>query len=164
MKHFFSKSSALLLFSFSLSFVISLSGSLVWSVSNRPDTYANDNDSIVIWVAAGFFLLLLLLNATDIVLYWIRGKEKELYVKQLVGIEQTRILKALYSNFVVLIALASSLGVALAFVVISICSSFLPLQLHLLVFLLSFLFSLLVLIVFCTVVVLYTPIMRFGEK
>lgn len=164
MKHFFSKSFALLLFSFSLSFVISLAGSLVWSVSNRPNATMKEQDSFVVSFAAGVFLILLLLNAADIVLYWLRGKKRELYVKQLVGIEPSRIMKALYINFVLLTAPVSLCGTALACAATSVCSGFLPIQVNLGVFLFSFLFCLLILLAFCIVIVLRTPALPLGEN
>lgn len=160
LKQFFSKSTALLLFSFSLSFVISLAGSLVWSVSNRPNTSSEDKDCFVISLAAGFFLILLLLNAVDIVLYWLRGKKKELYVKRLVGIERSHILKSLYINYALLTSMASILGSVSAFLCISACSNYLPLQVNFMVFLLSFLLCLIVLIIFCTVILLFTRFRR----
>lgn len=164
MKHYFTKSFILVLFSFTTTFVAEFAGMIIRSVIGQSNSSNTDKDGFVVVCFFALFLILLFCNTLDIIIYWLRGKSKEIYVKQLVGIPRTLILAVLLFNFWGITILGALLGMLLAFISASFFSCFFPLQFWFTDCIISFIFCQIVLGLFCIAAATHLPIIRWMEK
>lgn len=154
MKRFFSKSLALLLFSSSVSFVLTFGTAMIEYISRiQSDVGERANDQNTILVILVLVVCLLLLNTTDIIECWLRGKAQELKVKNLVGISSVNIFLPLFLNLNMLVVISFLIGTAAAFICSFLTSSVFAVGISILSCACSFLFSTIFLNLFCIIVV-----------
>ena len=145
MKHLFTKSGALMLFASAVSFVLVFGTSLIRSLTGRGET---EDISLFLLVTA-LLTALLLLNATDVVGFWLRGKTQELRVKHILGIPRRRIYASLYADLNLLLFLSFPIGVLLAALCAALFSPLTEVSLTLSGCLLALIFDALFLNLFC---------------
>lgn len=142
MKHIFHRSFVLIAFISAINFVLTIGTSLFLGseIGSKMDT----NDSVTIFVFTVLVTLLLFLNITDIVNFWLVGKSQEIKTKHIVGIPRTKIYLHIYANLNLLVLISFIIGTVLSFGVHGIISSFLEMRIGLLPVTLSFMSSIVV--------------------
>lgn len=114
MKHIFHKSFVLVSFFSAVTIVLILGISLIGGQS--AETNVDSNDSVMIWGLTGLIIIILLLNISDIIAYWINGKAQEIRAKYIVGIKEKIILSRIYLNLNFLNILSFFIGLAASIV------------------------------------------------
>lgn len=122
MKHIFHKSFVLVSFFSAVTIVLILGISLIGGQS--AETNVDSNDSVMIWGLTGLIIIILLLNISDIIAYWINGKAQEIRAKYIVGIKEKTILSRIYLNLNFLNILSFFIGLAASVATAYIISSF----------------------------------------
>lgn len=142
MKHIFHKSFVLVSFFSAVSIVLILGISLIGG--QGAETKIDPNDSMMIWGLTALIIIILLLNISDIIAYWINGKTQEIRAKYIVGIQEKKIYYRIYLNLNFLNVLSFFIGlsvsVATAYIISSI-SSYLVVKISSLAIFLAFAFN-----------------------
>lgn len=142
MKHIFHKSFVLVSFFSAVTIVLILGISLIGGQSAEANVYSND--SMMIWGLTALMIIILLLNISDIIAYWINGKAQEIRAKYIVGIKEKTIFSRIYLNLNFLNILSFFVGlaasVATAYIISSV-SAYLVVKISFLAIFLAFAFN-----------------------
>ncbi len=114
MRRFFHRSFVFLLFVSVLNLLIVVGLSLSFSLGNGQEVEAGDRE-ILIGITL-LVALLLCLNITDILKFWILGKTKETKAKYIVGVPISKIFVQLSANINLLIFVSVAVGTAGAWI------------------------------------------------
>lgn len=109
MRRLLHKSFALMLFTVMISFTFNM-GFPILSLLRKSDVNSK-NDQTIFAVAMFLVLVLISLNAFEVVSFWISGKDQELYVKRLVGIRNATIRKSVFVDFNLVLIISSIIGI-----------------------------------------------------
>ena len=134
------------MFSSVISFIITFGLALIYKnyaqvAEMRKQNMGVDDDYTLIGVIVVSVVLLLLLIASEIVSLWMSGKHQQIYVKNLLGIEEKHIYSSIFGVFNGLLTLSEVIGIVLSFVAAR-CFRFLNVEINLFACLVSFLFLL----------------------
>ena len=109
MRRFFHKAAGLILFAATVSFVLAFGTVLARALHIATNGDFQDRNLVILLAAS--LALLLLLNAIDIIEFWLRGRLQELNVKRILGISRANIYFPLYRDLNLLILLAFVPGI-----------------------------------------------------
>lgn len=121
MKHIFHKSFVLVSFFSAVTIVLILGISMMGG--QGAETKIDPNDSMMIWGLTALIIIILLLNISDVIAYWINGKAQEIRAKYIVGIQEKTISSRIYLNLNFLNILSFFIGLAISVATAYIISS-----------------------------------------
>lgn len=110
MKHIFHRSFVLISFFSAVTIVLILGISLISGQSTEANI--DSNDRMMIWGLTALITIILLLNISDIIAYWINGKAQEIRAKYIVGIKEKTIFSHIFLNLNFLNILSFFIGLA----------------------------------------------------
>ena len=156
MKHIFHRSFVLISFFSAVTIVLILGISLISGQSTEANI--DSNDRMMIWGLTALITIILLLNISDIIAYWINGKAQEIRAKYIVGIKEKTIFSHIFLNLNFLNILSFFIGlaasVATAYIISSV-SAYLVVKISFSAIFLAFAFNVLLLNAISTLILKY---------
>ena len=110
----FHKSSSILIFSTTISFVLIVGISII--VDRMNDSVTDLADIKIITVIIAATLIALLLNCVDIINFYVNGKKAQIKVMYIVGIQKSKIYLFFFVQYNFLLILAYVLGIVIAII------------------------------------------------
>lgn len=113
MKRYFHKSLVLIIYSAAVCFVFGIAINLI--PQSVLQDYFDINDRRTGLALLLLTIILLVVNNTEILAFWIKGKSQEIYVKKLVGVNKERIIASILFDFNLIVVISGGIGGGLSY-------------------------------------------------